>query len=82
MTVLVGAGWLRFVGGNLEGVDTCTSQGVLDPLCGLGEKVGSQDRAEGTEQMQSWLKKRGEEEAKDPEGKELGGAWQTGIALG
>ena len=57
MTVLGGAGWPRFVGGSLEGVDTCASQGMLGPLRGLEERVGSQDRAEGTEQMQSRLRK-------------------------
>lgn len=65
MTVLVGAGWPRFAWGSLEGVDTCTSQGVLGPLRGLGEKVGSQDRAEGTEQMQTRLRK-GERRGQGP----------------
>lgn len=65
MTVLAGAGWLRFVGGSLEGVDTCTSQGTLGPLRGLEERVRSQDRAEGTEQMQSRLRK-GERRGQGP----------------
>lgn len=81
MTVLAGAGWPRFVGGSLEGVDTCTSQGILGPLCGLEERVGSQDRAEETEQMQNRLRK-GERRGQGPRRQGTGGAWQTRIELG